>query len=222
MRQAQQGPRDCRKVAIPDELRDSLRQVWEMVQEAKNDRDINLDYDDAIQVGSVCGGRVGKKSRPYVLTYRPEGDEKRGRWFLTLHRSEIEDIADGVLTEITMYCCTSEGCRCKFREADGFCDVCDKVSDPDYAHLPIEEALPRLEAIGVRGLSATSTRQDVVGILGEPTESGGGVKSVIGFIKPWIKYHFPERQLRFGFGDQGQVVDVTFLPKDWKPGGRGS
>src|SRR5215475_434975 len=87
--------KDRRKVPIPSELRESLREVFELIQEAKRDPDINLDFGDAIQVGAVCGGRYGKKARPYVLTYFPEGDADKGRWFLTLHRTEVEDIGDG-------------------------------------------------------------------------------------------------------------------------------
>lgn len=122
-------PKDRRKVPIPDELRESLQEVFELIQEARHDPDIMLDFDDAIQVGSVCGGRYGKKPRPYVLTYFPEGDRERGRWVLTLHRTDIEDIADGRMTEITMYCCTSPECRCKFREADEHCFYCDYVDE---------------------------------------------------------------------------------------------
>ena len=117
--------KDRRKVPIPGELRDSLREVFELIQRARHDPDVNLDFDDAIQVGAVCGGRYGTKQRPFVLTYYPEGDAKRGRWFLTLHRTEIEDIGDGRLTEISMYCCTSPDCRSKFREADDHCGHCD-------------------------------------------------------------------------------------------------
>ena len=114
---------------IPAELRDSLREVFELIRQAKTDPDIVLDFDDAIQVGAVCGGRYGKKPRPYVLTYYPEGDTERGRWFLTLHRAEIEDIGDGLMTEITMHCRTSVDCRCKFREADEHCFYCDYVEE---------------------------------------------------------------------------------------------
>src|SRR5437879_1131098 len=103
MRRLQPKPKDRRKVAIPAELQDSLQKVFELIQQAKNDPDIVLDYDDAIQVGAVCGGRYGKEPRPYVLTYYPEGDAERGRWLLTLHRTEIEDIGDGRMAEITMY-----------------------------------------------------------------------------------------------------------------------
>jgi hypothetical protein len=117
------------RVPIPAELRDSLREVLELIHQARNDPDIVLDFDDAIQVGAVCGGRYGKKPRPYVLTYYPEGDADRGRWFLTLHRTEVEDIADGHMTEITLHCCTSADCRCKFREADEHCFYCDYVDE---------------------------------------------------------------------------------------------
>src|SRR5665213_2283329 len=123
----QPKPKDRRKVPIPDELRDSLREVFELVQEAKHDPDIHLDFDDAIQVGAVCGGRCGSKQRPFVLTYYPDGDAERGRWFLSLHRTEVEDIADGRMTEITMSCCTSPDCRSKFREAGDYCGHCDYV-----------------------------------------------------------------------------------------------
>jgi hypothetical protein len=124
-------PKERRKVAIPADLRDSLREVFELIQQAKHDPDIELDHDDAIQVGAVCGGRYGKKPRPYVLTYYPEGEGKRGRWYLTLHRTEIEDIGDGRMTEITMYCCTSPDCHCKFREEKEDCFNCDYEEDPE-------------------------------------------------------------------------------------------
>ena len=77
MRRLQPKQKDRRKVPIPAELRDSLREVFELIRQAKTDPDIVLDFDDAIQVGAVCGGRYGKKPRPYVLTYYPEGDTER-------------------------------------------------------------------------------------------------------------------------------------------------
>jgi len=117
--------KDRRKVPIPAELRESLREAHELIQRAKHDPDIQLGCDDGIQIGAVCGGKFGKKLRPFVLTYFPGGDGERGRWYLTLHRTEIEDIGDGRMTEITMYCCTGPDCRCKFREADDHCFYCD-------------------------------------------------------------------------------------------------
>jgi hypothetical protein len=141
-RQFQPKPKERRKVPIPAELRESMHEVVELIQQAKHDPDIALDYDDAIQVGALCGGRYGKKPRPYVLTYFPEGDGKRGRWYLTLHRTEIEDIGDGHMTEIAMFCCTSPDCRCKFREEKETCFFCDYEDDEE-----IQKFQARLEAL---------------------------------------------------------------------------
>lgn len=124
-RRLQPQAKERRKVPIPDELRDSLRDVFQLVQQARHDPDIVLDFGDAIQVGALCGGRYGKKPRPFVFTYYPAGDAERGRWFLTLHRTELEDIGDGRMTELTMYCCTSQDCRSKFREESEYCFFCD-------------------------------------------------------------------------------------------------
>jgi hypothetical protein len=124
-------PKDRRKVPIPSELRDSMRDVFELVEHAKHDRDIAIGYDDAIQVGAVCGGRCGTKGRPFTFTYYPEGDQKRGRWNLTLHKLEIEDIGDGRMTEITMYCCTAPDCRTKSREDNVPCFFCDYEDDAE-------------------------------------------------------------------------------------------
>jgi hypothetical protein len=219
MLRAEPRPKDRRKVSIPDDLRESLREVLNLIEQAKYDRDIPMGYGDAIQVGSVCGGRIGEKARPFVLTYYPPEEPKNCKWFLTFHLTDIEDIADGRLTEITLYCCcTAANCTCKFREAKAVCSHCDYVADPDYAHLSGDEAMRRLEALGIHGLSSASTREQVLALLGEPQLSGGGVRDSLGYINPWVKYLRPDCQIRFEFGDNGQVVAVTFMPKDWTPG----
>lgn len=220
MRRLQPKPKDRRKVRIPADLRESLHEVFELIQQAKNDPDIILDYDDAIQVGAVCGGRYGKKPRPYVLTYYPEGDRERGLWFLTLHRTEVEDIGDGRMAEITLYCCTSPNCRCKFRESDHHCFYCDYIDDPNYGTFVFPESESKLAQRGVVGLSETSTRDDVVAALGPPEESGGGIEPPPhGYIWPWIKYRRADCQLRFEFNkDLKRIRNIAVMQKDWEPG----
>jgi hypothetical protein len=214
----QPKPKQRRKVPIPAELRESLHEVFELVQRSKCDPDIVLDYDDAIQVGRVCGGRYGKKPRPFVLTYYPEGDSEQGLWFLTLHRTEIEDMGDGRIAEVTLYCCASPECRCKFREPDEHCFYCDYVNDPDYGTFVFPEAESKLAQRGVTGLSGESTRADVVAALGPPDATGGGSKQPpLGYIWPWIAYRRADCQLRFEFG-KGRVRNVTVMEKDWEPG----
>jgi len=220
MRKLQPKPKDRRSVPIPAELRESLREVSDLIRRAKNDSDIVLDFDDAIQIGSVCGGRYGKKPRPYVLTYFPEGDGERGKWFLTLHGTEIEDIGDAQMTAITLYCCTAADCRCKFREADEHCFYCDYVDDPTYGTFGFPDAEGKLAHRGVVGLSEHSTRDDVIAALGPPGASGGGVKHpAIGYIWPWINYCRADCQLRFVFEKKGKrIMNISIMDKDWEPG----
>jgi hypothetical protein len=110
-----------------------MREVHEMTQRAETDPDIVLDYDDAIQVDGLCGGKYRNGKRPFAFTYYPKDRDERGRWYLTLHALEIEDIANGVMTEIKMYCCTSPDCEMKFREADDHCFYCDYFDDANPA-----------------------------------------------------------------------------------------
>jgi hypothetical protein len=133
-------PKEHRLVPIPDDLRDAMRAVHQLLQDAENDSDIEVDYDDAIQVDGLCGGRYHEGKRPFGFTYFPADRDERGRWYLTLLPLEIENIADGVMTEIMMYCCTSTDCRMKFREADETCFYCDYYDD---GITPTPKGLPK-------------------------------------------------------------------------------
>ena len=218
MRRLQPKSKDRRKVPIPPELRASLMEVFELIQEAKTDRDIRLDFDDAIQVGVVCGGRYGKKPRPYILTYFPRDDSKRGKWELSLHHTDIEDIGAGRMTEITMHCCTAVDCRCKFREADGHCFYCDYCDDPTFGTFTFPAATEQLKNRGIVDIAENSTRESVLATLGSPNESGGDEQSSLGYIWPWILFRCADCQVRFEFGPQERIRNVTILEKDWKPG----
>lgn len=129
MRRLLPKPKDRRKVPIPVELRDALAELHELIEQAEYDADVNLGFDDAVQLPGLSGGMFGKKNRPFVLTCFPAGDADRGRWFLTLHPTEIEDIADGRQTDMLLHCCTSADCRAKFREPDGHCFHCDYADE---------------------------------------------------------------------------------------------
>ncbi len=122
-------PKDRIKVAIPDDLRNALKEVVRLVRQAKHDRDINIDYDDAIQVDDViCGGRYQKKPNRYCLTYYPRDKSTSGKWRLDLHQLDIEDIADGMQEAITLYCCTTPSCQMKASKPDVAC-MCDYVDE---------------------------------------------------------------------------------------------
>ncbi len=68
MRRPNPQAKNRRTVPIPPELRESLRAARERIYEEARDPDLYLDYDDAIQEGAICGGRIGTQDRPYVFT----------------------------------------------------------------------------------------------------------------------------------------------------------
>lgn len=136
MRKLKPQPKEKRIVSLDHEFRESMIEVRELLEEFElNPDDAFIDFDDAIQVGSVCGGRVGSPKRPFVFTFYPQDDSCYGSWFLSLHETEIEDIADGVMTEISMWCCTSPDCRSKFRDESETCFFCDYEDDVETVAL---------------------------------------------------------------------------------------
>lgn len=71
MRRPRVQPKDHRLVPIPDDLRGAMREVCRLLKDAGNDPDVAVDFDDAIQVGGLCGGRYRGGERPFGFTYHP-------------------------------------------------------------------------------------------------------------------------------------------------------
>lgn len=219
MNKLQPQLKEKRKIAIPAELREIMREVYARIKEAKADPDIKLDYDDAIQIGPLYGGRCGAKPRPYWFWYSPQGDKTNGRWKLHLALLEIEDIAEGMTQEMTMYCCTNPKCGAMFNVADEYCG-CDYVPDPDFNTFVFPIAAEKMSQRGITGINENSTKNDIISLLGNPDKQGGGKKESFGYIEPWITYIRPDCHLRFGFHKSGKIKDFTVLKPDWDKGSR--
>jgi hypothetical protein len=129
MRQLSPRSKAVLATRIPERLRDAVREVLHHIKEVENDEDNGLEYDDGIQADCLIGGRCGTKERPFQFTYYPSAHTNRDRWYLTLSREELDAIADGTVSRITMNCCTSPDCRMKFRESDEHCFYCDYIED---------------------------------------------------------------------------------------------
>lgn len=218
MLQKQPVPKERRKVLIPQELREALREANWQIQESKRDPGVRVDYDDAIQFSGLIGGRIGDKRRPFEFTYRHRIGDETGLWHLSFHPLEIEDIADGRMTELLLYCCPTPGCGYCSRDQGHTCQ-CDYVEDVRYGTKEFPAAQGMLDSWGITGLNASSRRADVIAKLGPPTLTGGGEKhEALGYISPWIKYHRADCQLRFSFAKDNMIRDVSVMEADWKPG----
>lgn len=219
MRRRQPRPKTNQATPIPDALRESMREVQQVIQESGRDPDVRIDFDDAIQTPDLCGGRIGSGNRPFKFTYYHAGDaNEKTRWYLAVHEREIEDIADGRLTTLNLYSCDTPKCGHKSTDVDDLCD-CDYVDDPHYGNIEFPNAASTLEYLGIKGIKADSPKEDVIEILGEPTLTGGGEKHPsIGYIYPWIKYHRTDCQLRFEFRKSKGIRSISILEPDWEPG----
>ena len=57
---------------IPEDLRDAMREVHQLLQDAENDPEIAIDYDDAIQVEGLAADAIARGSgRSASATTRP-------------------------------------------------------------------------------------------------------------------------------------------------------
>lgn len=219
MLRAEPNEKERRKVAIPEDLRDAIREAHYLIGESKRDPDVRVDYDDAIQCGCLIGGHVGSKKRPFEFTYYPAGDRSaKSRWKLALHPLEIEDIADGCMTEINLYCCKSPNCGHKSTEPEVLCDF-DYVDDPYTGNVNLSDTDEALRRIGIFDITQNSTRNEIVQLLGNPQKTGGGGKRpAFGYVWPWIKYLRTDCQLRFEFQKSGRLRGISILDPNWKPG----
>lgn len=205
--------KERRKVAIPAELHDALQEAWYIVNESKRDPGVRVDYDDAIQVPPcLVGGKVGTKKRPFEFTYYVDGDRKT-RWHLAFHPLELEDIADGHMTELRLYCCRTPDCGHKSNDPEFLCD-CDYENDPFTGHIALADTAEALRRRGITGISDISTKADVIAVLGQPDASRDAERNT----PAWIKYHRADCQLHFQFERSGKLKMLTVMEADWKPG----
>ncbi len=219
MLRAHRKEKERLKIAIPDELRDAIREAYFLIGESIRDPDVRLDYGDAIQCGCLIGGRVGSKKRPFEFTYYPATDRSsKSRCHLSLHPLEIEDIVDGCMTELILYCCRSPECGHRSTDPDRRCS-CEYVEDPYSGNIKLTDADEALRRIGLPEITQDASRDEIVQQLGEPQETGGGEKhATFGYIWPWIKYHRVDYQLRFQFQKSGRLRGISILDPNWKPG----
>ncbi len=211
-------PKNKERVTIPSRLREAMQEVRWTIEESERDMDVRVDYGDAIQADSLVGGRIGDDKRPYEFLYYAGEENRDHRWHLALSKLDIDDIAEGFQTELTLYRCQNKACGHTANRPDRLCG-CDYDRDDFFDNYPIARAAEILERLKVPPFDEATTRSEVIAQLGDPTESGGGFKdSTLGYIHRWIKYQREDCQLRFEFGNKGKLTIVSVLEPDWEPG----
>ena len=82
------------QVDVTDELRNDMQEVCEYIDKVADDPDENIDFDDSIQIGSLCGGRINRKQDLYLFSYHLDNGDV---WQFRVKRTVLEAIADGGL-----------------------------------------------------------------------------------------------------------------------------
>jgi hypothetical protein len=84
-------------VEVPTKLRTDMRAVCAHLDKTvRGDLD-RMDFDDAIQIGGLCGGLSDRAREVFLFSYHPGGGEV---WSFTLPRAGLDAIAEGSLTRL--------------------------------------------------------------------------------------------------------------------------
>ncbi len=84
---------------VTNELRNDMQKVCEYLDEVADDPDENIDFDDAIQIASLCGGRIDRKQDLYSFSYYLDNGDV---WEFRVKRTILDAIADGSLRTLSV------------------------------------------------------------------------------------------------------------------------
>lgn len=126
MHRENRQPKTKATVPVPDDLRDFVRYVHQVLE--TRDPSARIKPDDFFQCERAYCVPSEVDDRRYRWAYFPE-DTVRHQWEFDLDLSQIDRVADGTQAELTLWGCQQPGCRCKFSAPDATCFHCDYVED---------------------------------------------------------------------------------------------
>ena len=88
-----------KSIVVTELLQNDMKNVCEFVAGAENDSDENIDFGDAIQIGSLIGGRMDHKANRYVFSHYTLNGEV---WSFEINRTIMERLAEGSTTQLTV------------------------------------------------------------------------------------------------------------------------
>ena len=99
-----------KRVNVTELLRTDMNEVCEFVTEVEDDPDENIDFGDAIQIGSLCGGRINRKTNQFHFSYHDPNGEV---WSFDLNRTIMDSVADGSTKQLSVSATVPSGARYK-------------------------------------------------------------------------------------------------------------
>lgn len=119
MRRKKANPpqKQLRAIKVPPDLREYMAETFALYEGGWED----LPYIDDCLQGSLVGGKVKGHKKPYRFRY-PYGGVY---WKLAFDHTQIEDIGDGLITEIKLYFCKDQECNFACSLPDETCGTCD-------------------------------------------------------------------------------------------------
>lgn len=181
-------------IEIPAALRAFLADVSEMIR-AEDDA-AKIVSDDLLQCKRGYGGL--RPDGQFAFVFFPA---KETRWEFCLLADEIDEIGSGHRATLRVHL-----------------PVAPLLEPWSLSNLDLPQGLAKLATLGVTGINAQSTRDQIVAVLGAPAAQGvPSSPPAQGKAPPWIKYHLPPCQVHFEFSHAGKLRRISFMPRDWKP-----
>jgi hypothetical protein len=134
MRREVPKPKVQETVKLPQRLVEFLKYAHDLIVE--EDDAATISSDDLIQIEEVrgyllaYGGLKEEGGSQFAFCYFVQPKQTRKKWEFELSRMQIADIAEGRLTELTLWACRSPDCGCKFQTPDETCFYCDYEETP--------------------------------------------------------------------------------------------
>jgi hypothetical protein len=114
------------QVAVPQEVRAAMQDIVKLID--VGDERTRIPADDLIQIGCACGGLWYDDSGRYAFTLYLSGITPY-RWWVVLSQKDIEDIARGSMTTLSLWGCMDERCAFKSSDRNSRCPWCDDGAD---------------------------------------------------------------------------------------------
>jgi hypothetical protein len=113
-------------IHVPEPFRAFMREVKQLILDG--DDAATIESDDLLQCERAYGGLYDAENNRFGFRYFP-GDDTQPTWDFDLSRDDIFRIAAGEMTQMTLYRCKDDRCRCLVPRPEWYCTNCDNPND---------------------------------------------------------------------------------------------